>query len=659
MGEAKGENRLQQQLRSPVLYRVTGVLFALVLFTGFALVLFNNQKTFYPYTLLQLVLCMAAGVLVVYQLLQLFIMLPTPKGGVQALVAVMLFAVLIFAQIYIGGQLRVQPDTSWSFGSVYERASEYVLNKKQLPDDYFLHNPQDMGLYTLFCLLFRMFNMWGARDFLVPAMVLNFILMDLAVLLVYLSAKSAFGFQRSTFFLVLALLTLPLYLYVPIFCVESLTMVVPAAMVYLWLKARRRWRECENNRALWRFCQVTLVAAVGALINPLVLPVWFAVLLDLLVLLAGKGKAKIAMIGTLLLVVVMVAGIFGMLRGGLLPEYDFAEKAPPLNRWVLAGLEDHSAGLSAPATELSKAQQAEANSEAISAYFDEKGFLGYMGHLGNKLSYLLGDGTYFAPETLKSAPMTESSLHNYIVPYQKGFTAVAIVSLVFQSALLFWGAISALLPFLRGNDYFSFIRNATLLVLLFALFFAASPRTLLFVLPLMMLSLLEVGPVQHTKPKPKSATQPASSQRGETALELSEEELIPLQMEQMVALRQQRNKEPDFDIVGRIMADIQNMDDQPPDTEASLFDIPPDAVQNAYGEPRKNDAYMFENPMENNLWAMADDLNEPELPQDVSGGLFDWPGEDATTARPTGEGQGVPTDTSGRIQYPPQDGSFG
>lgn len=502
MEESKSSGlSLRKQVSSPLLYRILDSLFVILLFVAIFLIVFNNQNTVYTFSVVRLFVCAVSGCLLFYFAQRILVLLPAPPKLVEYAVFFLLFGLFIASLLYFGWGLKTLPDAGWSFGKVYSHAREYVLNGTQ-PGSYFSTHVEDTGLYVFLCMAFSVARAFGTTNFLVVGILLNTVAIATSVLLLYITVRGAFGSTKGLIVLLFSLVVVPFVLYVPLFSAYTLAMPFIAAGVLLWQKSRRAWRSGETGGSMPSFVAAILVCALGSFLYFPAAFVWAALCIDLLVFLRGKGRARYLLLGVLLFAVLLAGMLLAAFNSGLLPGYTYRQDGMPLNHYLYTGLDDNNA-LYAQYSEsalLIGSRQARYNHNwgLIQAKLSQMEGWGIFAHFGNKLSYLLGDGTFSAPLSFASGGVQQSSLSSFVVPGGAGFAPFAYAAFTVQVAMLFWAMVSGIKAVVYKNNYFSFVRIALLLVVLFLLVWQADPRSILPFLPLVLLCALEGGPIRPT-----------------------------------------------------------------------------------------------------------------------------------------------------------------
>lgn len=497
MADMAEQAKMRTQLHSPLVYKIINGFCALLFAGAFLLIALNNQNTFYNYGFITLILCAVCGAALTYVLLHLLSMLPQMPRLAEIIVVIALFAIAFGAQLFWGWQLRMQPDATTAFGRVYLYAQEYVQNGVQ-PGSYFAYNPGQTGIYLFFTALFSVFRALGIQNYLFPLIVANTVAVNAAFVMLYLTARSSFGNTKALGILAACFFSVPFLCNILVPFGHTFTLPVVVGATLLWVKARKAWRAGSATGAFVRFVFASLLCAVGALLHGLTLLLWAAIVLDLLFLLRGKGKLKMLLAGAGVVLLVFGGGSLGLGSTSAAPRYPAGTK-PPTSYWVMSGL-GHSAESYAADEQMIAAYENnigprnDAIRSELNARVSNMGFTGVVGHLNNKLSYLLGDASYSAVEVLNAVPVRQNELQNATSPQGGLFGQFAYIGFVMQAALIFLLVFSSVKSIVKSNNYYTFIRLGVVLVVLFLLVWPAKPQALLTFVPVMMLCAAEAAP---------------------------------------------------------------------------------------------------------------------------------------------------------------------
>lgn len=502
MRNTHGKDLLRAQVNSSWLYRVFNIVFVVLFAVIVLLAIFNNPGTLYPSNFLMLLAAAAAGTLVIFLLSRLFSAIPRPGAAVERVVVILLLVVLFVGMVYIGRALLPGMDASSDYGKVFLAARDFV-NGKPGADEYFQLYPRNAGLYVLWCGFFRVLSQFGMTSFAFPAMILNAAAITASVLLLFLCVRRMFGPNKSLFVLVGAFFTLPFVAGAALPCAETLILPIPIAAVMLWLRARSLWRKGEIKGAVIRTCVASALLGVGALFKMAVLVVWVALALDLLILLCGKGRLRLLLVSFLSMAVVFVALSAAFWLSPLLPTFSMSGRVPEAG-YVMSGMADPGQGaadLEQLEDEDGAARRTAYAAEEMGDRVREMGAGGFVVHLLDKLAFLFGDGTYSLGGEYEKA---ESSVFRAI--FASGgawFHITAYAAFAILAGTMVWMVVGALKSIFRGNDAFTFLRVAIFGLMLFLLLWDGGPRSLISLLPLVILCALEAAPVpQARRPQP-------------------------------------------------------------------------------------------------------------------------------------------------------------
>ncbi|WP_367924175.1 glycosyltransferase family 39 protein [uncultured Ruthenibacterium sp.] len=459
--------------------------FALVL----ADVLFNNRTPYYEVKLLPALVCCAAafGVLVVlwqgWKKLRWQPGFRLEIGLVAALLVGYLLVQMVFAFV-----LEVQPTRTWDFGLVFSAAQQYAQTGV-LPADYFNQFHNNAPMYLVLVAVFKVLGALGVENTMPAALVCNVLCVNVSLLLLYRVLRHLYGVKNALFGLIGAFLFLPFLLYGPIVYTDTVTLPFPIGALALWLSARDR--PAGAGRML-RCMGAGFLAAAGAWLKITVAIALVAAVLDAL-LYAGSRKgwkmaACMAVSFAALYTVLSVAALISP----WLPAYD-KEKAIPWQHWVMMGLSgdggynDADYKLTLQGEDYSARVQI-AQSEIVRR-IEEMGPKGLLSHGLDKLSYIFGDGLYYAPMKLDIGSVHKGNfLQEYFIQGMRHTGRSVYAALGIQVAMLAGLAAASVNAARRRDHRATVLRVAVLGLALFLLLWEARSRYLLNFLPVMLVA---------------------------------------------------------------------------------------------------------------------------------------------------------------------------
>lgn len=457
-------------------------LFAVVL----ADVIFNNRTPYYAVEILPALVCCGVVFAVLATAWRLW-----QKRGVQpeGRAEIFLVAALLggwwAVQLVFAFVLEVQPTRTWDFGLVFSAAQQYAQSGV-LPGDYFSQFHNNASMYLVLVALFKVLGALGVQDVMSAALVCNTLCVNVSLLLLYRVLRRLYGVKSALFGLAGAFLFLPFLLYGPIVYTDTVTLPFPIGALALWLSARDR--PAGAGRML-RCAGAGLLAAAGAWLKITVAIALAAAVLDAVLYLGRRGWK---MAGCMVLSFAALYGALSLaaLHSPWLPAYD-REKAIPWQHWVMMGLsgdggyndddykltlqgEDYSARVEIAQTEIARR-------------VEEMGPGGLLSHGLDKLSYIFGDGLYYAPMKLDIGSVHKGNpLQAYFIQGMRHTGRAVYAALGVQAALLAGLAAAGARSAFRRRHRATVLRVAVLGLALFLLLWEARSRYLVNFLPVML-----------------------------------------------------------------------------------------------------------------------------------------------------------------------------
>ncbi len=473
-------------------------LFSLILF----LVIFFNDNTFFEADVINLVICTVLGTSVIAVIGFVTNFFSNIKLKTEIIILFLLFAVYFIIQLVAGEMLLVKPGQAWDFGVVYSFAEQNVLNGT-LPTEYFIHFSNNSALYLVFCTWFSLLHAFGVQDFLLPSLILNIMLIDVAVLLLYLTARRSLGKALAFLALAISFITLPFITYTPIMYSDTMSLPFAIGCVLLWLICKKAYAEEKTSKALILASTIAIVAVLGSLIKPTVLIVLFAIGIDALFTLSKtKGMQKYLLLAVL--VVVALIARFGMnwlvVNDNRLPEFDKSQSIPMIH-WAMMGLEGKG-GYYDPDVQFTLNagdydERVQANLDEISRRIGDMGFTGLMEHLAEKLSFTFSDGMYTSSDKLNRSVIEINFLHNYVIYTSPGYSLVSYFTFAIMAGMFLFIVIGCFIAIKSKSNELTFCRVAIFGLTLFLMMFETRSRYLVNFLPLFIL--IEIEAFAHVK----------------------------------------------------------------------------------------------------------------------------------------------------------------
>lgn len=325
-----------------------------------------------------------------------------------------------------------------------------IANGGEIPSTsiaYYTVYPDNNFVIFLLIYVYKIFFKMGIQDRVAPGIALNIFLVTSAIIIFYLTVRKLWGSPKALFMLGFTYLLTPLFLSIPIFYTDTLSMIFIMAQIYIYLL----WKEQNEIKGkIIYFILLSFVVAFGIKVKSIVLIMCIAIYIDMLI----KDKDKIKSMGYIILSSMFILAIllglnFYMNRSGYF-EAEVAQKKIPYTHWVMMGLGENVQFDKAIYTEddyqfileegkkvygvwkceeffytvdnwdpvmdffeilkntnLTYEQMDIRCKDQIKARLEQRGILGTLEFEYKKLIQTWGDGTYYAPVKISRLPIVK------------------------------------------------------------------------------------------------------------------------------------------------------------------------------------------------------------------------------------------------------------
>lgn len=410
-----------------------------------------------------------------------------PKRPVRLLVC--WFCVLFAVQLALGLLLSMGFWDTWDFPLV-ANAARRLVTEGSFPAEYLSLFSNNGPLFWLFAGIFKLVSLFGITDFVTVLVVVNILFIDCALLFLYLCAETLLGSKWALPVLAMGSLHPALLLYLPVTYTDTLTLPFVTGGLWLWLRARQRFHRQE--RALPCAAGAFALLAAGAVFKVSVAILAVAMILDLLCFWRGRGRFRILALCLLCLLVVLPGG--NALNRAAIPET--ADEGIPFTHWIMMGLngkggycdEDYQTTLQYATYE----ERLNFTVDEIGRRLNAMGTGGFVQHCLDKLSYIISDGTYYAPAKLDYGPRYINLLHKFIISGEPYAGLLYYLADGLQLCLLALCAAGGFYAAWQGRSRTTLLRVALFGLLLFLLIWEARSRYLVNFIPLFLLCAADV-----------------------------------------------------------------------------------------------------------------------------------------------------------------------
>ena len=302
----------------------------------------------------------------------------------------------------------------WDFDVVYNQARSYVLtgdrNLLATYPEYFQLFPNNIFIFLLEVVFFKIGQFFGISNFLSVGIFFNGISIFLAIVFLVLYCYRKFGKEKAYFSLLISFFFLPLYLYLPIFYSDTLSIAFgPFLLFLLTFIENDKWKK---NILIFIFMALALF--VGMKIKMTVL--FFFVGFIFYFIIAKKYRICLLFLGVFC---VCYLGSNIIYQKTVVERKSFSFEvnnygAIPVTHWLMMGIENPDAdnsdrnsygGYNIKDYEITQSYKNGKESvprhfEEISKRLQKYGVIGYINYLTKKSVNAWGDGSYYVQVAL-------------------------------------------------------------------------------------------------------------------------------------------------------------------------------------------------------------------------------------------------------------------
>lgn len=371
------------------------------------------------------------------------------KKNRDMLILMMFFLLYFPLQVYIAVYMYSVPGTSWDFNVVAGHAMDYAgyqgetVSYRDVMSDsaasYFSLWPNNIPLYLLLGKIFRLFA--GADISLNAVGIgLNIVAIDIAIAFMYLSVRKATGTMAAAVVsLLLALLHIPMLIYVPIYYTDTLTLPFPIIGFYLWLRVKESLGSEKTGLALVYTSVMAFLLGAGAILKLSVIFFLIASAVDGLVTMKLKKSLLIVAVLLIIGMTVYLAGYQLCLDSDMVVSDKEGCYIPKLH-WVMMGLQGKGNYFD-PDYQLTLSVPEEARDDLvrymIRMRIENYGFSGMVKHLHAKIAFVWAEGTYYSSLKIERDRFAKCWLDRYVnwmgdrfVPYAEYCQGLLLINLL-------------------------------------------------------------------------------------------------------------------------------------------------------------------------------------------------------------------------------------
>ncbi len=389
----------------------------------------------------------------------------------------------------------------WDYDIVFSQAKCYVENLCKLSNagvaGYFQYFPNNIPIFMVLVVINKLVSLFGFQDYFLSTKFANFFLLLLTVIFTFLYVKNKFGIKKATFSLLLFILYVPFYLYIPVFYSDTLSVLFGPLLLYISLYF-------ESDKKYKRIISYILFAIFSFIGCKMKMTIIF-IPISIIIALVFKGMNKRKLVFLLIFFVAFfslskVYNYYIFDKDIFSAKYNNYGKVP-YTHWIMMGMEDPSKkveyrnsyggynGDDYTVTE-SFANSREAqkyNINEIKRRLSKYGVVNYFNFLCKKASNAWGDGSFYVTTKLGwQDKYNTKEYQKYIIGKDDNHILIYFCSAV-QYVFLILLVYSFIYSFKNNNDELFSVQLAISFLFVFLLFWENRSRYLYNYIPLFII----------------------------------------------------------------------------------------------------------------------------------------------------------------------------
>ena len=396
-------------------------------------------------------------------------------------------AIYAILQILIIIFLPVEP--SWDFKVVFDIVTS---NNSSISESIYFYQFQNNVLFAYLLKLFLIpFKLIKIKNLLIPAMIINAIVLDLGLIFVYRTINLIFKSKSKKILIYLLFTCLPILLYVPIIYTDTIAFTLISIICYYSVYFLKRTYPINNfdKKDLLKSIFLGLIIGIGINIKFTIIILFIAFLIIVFFkknCLRTYKYAAFSILSMILIIFLNKTFITAKFNKDLLNDVKV-----PATHWIMMGLhnygnynyEDYQNTFDDYKLKI-KYNKKEISNRIKKLFKTKKILTFYM----NKNTYLWGDGTLYSPELLRLST-NKNIIHEFILSNGKYFNIFAYYLQVKHILLFILMLLSPILKKRNKNDLiYYFIICALIGYFLFFNIWEVSSRYLFHILPIMLIA---------------------------------------------------------------------------------------------------------------------------------------------------------------------------
>mgnify|MGYP004616481239 CR=1 FL=1 len=349
----------------------------------------------------------------IYIMLNVFIYGIINKIKIRRYMFILLFITILILQIITAEKFKVIP--TWDFGIVFDEAIITSIKIKNI--DYFCTYPNNIPIMYILKIIFKFSTFVNIKNKIDVGIITNIIAIDISIIILVLIIKEIKNKKTAFFSLLLVFMTPVIYLAVPIFYTDTLSMPFPIMLIYFYIKFKR---EGNVNKKVIYSILLGLVTVLGINIKITVGITFIAIIIYELV--AYKEKSKIEILYILLsIITILVLIFFEMIffRFKFMDVEKLKNDRLPVTHFIMMSL-GNNGGYSGNDVKFTKSfsnerEKVEANIAELKIRWQKYNRLDKLyEYVKKRNKKIWNDGTYYMPVLLNMSQVKSGKVQDFI-----------------------------------------------------------------------------------------------------------------------------------------------------------------------------------------------------------------------------------------------------
>lgn len=385
-----------------IIKQLINILFLIIIIYILLNILIQSETLWFKFDNLKLIFATTLYGVCLVILYKIFKKIKQPN---KILVGIIL-GIIVIIQCIVSYLFCVNP--SWDFGKVFNEATKFnvIIENTQ----YFTQCANNIPIMLILKSIFYIFSFIGTNNYLVLGIILNIIIIDSSIWVTYLLVKRILGNSKALFALVLFALNPAIYLYGPIFYTDTLTMIFPILILYLYVLLKDE--NISKKRKTVIAILFGIIMAVGMILKFTIIIPFIAIIIYEIFFDTSKKNIKLKCVQFTKIIIAMIIVVLlqKVLLVNIVPNYtEMKDKSLPFLHFIMMSIEgdgrfrqsdvDFTMSLD---LETRNEQLIEEIKNRIQKHNENNDWYKF---ITTKMLTTWGDGTYYIPWQLEREPI--------------------------------------------------------------------------------------------------------------------------------------------------------------------------------------------------------------------------------------------------------------